>query len=337
MMHAYALVRKPIKTNHMKTNLLKQAVIAVIAVMLFAGCSKNEPVKQTDAKVIGNTKKKVTGVTYYQSAPSYNSAFQALINAASPGDEIVLRTGSHYVTTPITLQGKNNITIRGEDGAVIRKASSSGVVGILIWSDYNTIHHLELDGGGLPESGIMIYGGHNNITDCKIHNCGNAGILLHMGAGPVCSFNKIEGCKIYYNSHVGISQSGHCDGNISWCQIYENGYEGITVDNGSHNNVIASNEVRNNNTACAVGGIGLDNSNGTDIINNNIHHNACRSGITFQNNIGGCDGTYVGNNIIAYNARYGIEERWTQYANTNSWFNANTYTGNGWGTTHITY
>jgi hypothetical protein len=258
-----------------------------------------------------------------------------LINAASRGDEIVLRAGSHYVTTPITLQGKNSITIRGEDGAVIRKASNAGVVGILIQSDYNTIHHLELDGGTLAESGIMIYGGHNNITDCKIHHCGNAGILLHMGAGPACVMNIVEGCKIYNNAHVGVSQSGHCDGRIAWCQIWENGYEGITIDNGSHNNAILSNEIHHNNSQSAVGGIGIDGSNGNDIKNNNIHHNYCRSGITFQNNVGGCDGTIVTDNQISYNAQYGILERWAQYPNTNALLANNTMVGNGLGDHHI--
>lgn len=308
--------------------------------MVAAGCKKAATTLEEDGILINGKRVSeasfgVQGVTYYQSAPSYNSAFQALIDQASPGDQIVLRAGSHYVTNPITLQGKNGITIIGEDGAVIRKASSAGVVGILIWSDYNTIHHVDLDGGMLPESGIMIYGGHNNITDCRIHNCGNAGILLHMGAGPACVMNVIEGCKVYYNAHVGISQSGHCDGRIAWCQIYENGYEGITVDNGSHNNVINKNEIRHNNTQCAVGGIGIDASNGNDITNNDIHHNYCRSGITFQNNVGGCDGTIVTGNTIHDHPQYGILERWTQYPNTNSLFANNTFWNNAWGDHHI--
>lgn len=305
--------------------------ILYFLIICVAACKK--PTEFTTTKT-GSVKSNVS-TTYYQPAPSYNSAFQALIDQAQPGDVIVLQSGSHYVTNPITLRGKNGITIRGEDGAVIRKASNAGVVGILIWSDYNTIHHLELDGGELSESGIMIYGGHNNITDCRIHNCGNAGILLHMGAGPVCSVNKIEGCKVYYNDHVGISQSGHCDGNISWCQIYENGYEGITVDNGSHNNVISYNEIHHNNRYCAVGGIGVDASNGNDIVNNNIHDNYCGSGITFQNNVGGCDGTIVADNQINNNNQYGILERWTRYRNTNSLFANNTMTGNGLGTHRI--
>jgi parallel beta-helix repeat protein len=319
----------------MQKRILHLSTICLLACLIITACKKPGESTSTGNSVKSNV---AAGVTYYQSAPSYNSAFQTLIDQASPGDVIVLRSGSHYVTNPIILRGKNGITIRGEDGAVIRKASSAGVVGILIWSDYNTIHHLEIDGGELPESGIMIYGGHNNITDCRIHNCGNAGILLHMrGDGPVCSVNKIEGCQIYYNRNVGVSQAGHCDGTIAWCRIYENGYEGITVDRGSHNNVIANNEIARNNTKCAVGGIGLDASNGTDIIGNNIHHNKCRSGITFQNNDGGCDGTIVVDNQINYNDGCGIQEIWTRHRNTNSLFRNNTMIGNKLGTHCIQY
>lgn len=324
----------------MKKSILSIAMPLGLLLLTVTGCSKKQGMEKAEQSLTDSQKSsqvnRIAGTTYYQSAPSYNSAFQSLINTAVSGDVIVLRAGSHYVTNPIVIPaGKNGITIIGEDGAVVRKASSGGVVGILIAGDYNTIHHIELDGGTLPESGIMIYGGHNNITDCKIHHCGNAGILLHMGAGPACVVNLIEGCWIYDNAHVGISQSGHCDGRISWCQIWGNGYEGITVDNGSHNNVITWNEIRNNNTQCAVGGIGLDNSNGTDIQHNNIHHNYCRSGITFQNNIGGCDGTIVTDNQINYNAQYAILERWTQFPNTNSLFANNQMIGNGWGTHHI--
>jgi hypothetical protein len=72
----------------------------------------------------------------------------------------MLRTGSHYVTTPITLPvGKNNITIRGEANAVIRKAPNTfNAAAIEITGNYNTIDLVELDGGNLPEAGIIIYG-----------------------------------------------------------------------------------------------------------------------------------------------------------------------------------
>lgn len=311
-----------------------------MALLLLTGCGKKEASieKASLEKNLQASAKNGARIaqTFYQPAPSHNSAFQALIDQAQPGDEIVLQAGDHYIVNPIIFPvGKNGVTIRGEDNAIVRKAPNGGQVGIIIWGNNNTIHHVELDGGTLPESGIMIYGADNKVTDSDIHHCGNAGILLHNGAGPSCVRNIVEGCTIFLNAHVGVSQSGHCDGRIAWCQIYQNGYEGITIDAHSDNNVTDHNLIADNNTGCAVGGIGIDGSNGNDITNNTIRDNKCRSGITFQNNLGGCDGTIVTGNTIINNAEWGILEIWTRYRNTNSLFASNTISGNPKGPHHV--
>jgi parallel beta-helix repeat protein len=287
---------------------------------------------------------KAAGTTYYLNAPSYNSALQALVNAATDNDIIILKSGSHYINVPINLPvNKNNITIRGENGAVLRKTTNSfNASAFEISGNYNTIDLVDLDGGNLPEAGIIIYGQHNTVSNSRIHNCGNAaaaaaGILIHNTGNPVCCFNTVIGCSVYYNYMVGISQHGHSDGTIRDNQIYENGAEGLTIDVLSHNNYVYNNWIHMNNTSNrGVGGIGIDYSNGNRIDNNTIDYNKFRSGITFQNNIGGCDGTTITNNRINYNAQYGIAERWTQYPNTNtSSFSTNQLIGNASGTTTI--
>lgn len=283
--------------------------------------------------------------TYYQSAPSYNSAFQALVNQAAPGDIIVLQAGDHYVNTPIVLGiGKNNIKIQGENGAVVRKVLNAwNAAAFEISGNFNTIDNIVLDGGNLPEAGIIIFGQNNTVSNSEIRNCGNenalgAGILLHNTGNPVCSFNTIIGCKVYYNYMVGISQNGHSDGVIRDNQIYENGAEGLTVDIGSHNNFIFNNWIhKNNNADRGVGGVGIDDANGNQLINNTIDYTVFRSGITFQNNIGGCDGTIVRDNRINFNEGYGILERWTQYSNSNTLFSNNELVGNQAGTQTIIY
>jgi hypothetical protein len=321
-------------------------LLALVAVSLFAfSCKKgatdsnNTESQQTVSKKVG-----IQSATYYLNASSNSADFQALVDAAAANDVIILRTGSHYVTMPIRLPiGKNNITIRGETGAVIRKAPNSfNAAGFEITGNYNTIDLVELDGGNLPEAGIIIYGQHNTISNSKIHNCGSsaavgAGVLLHNTGNPVCSLNTVIGCSVYYNYMVGVSQHGHSDGIIRDNQIYENGAEGLTIDVLSHNNYVYNNWIHKNNTANrGVGGIGIDDSNGNRIDNNTIDYNQNKSGITFQNNIGGCDGTIVTNNRINYNAQYGITERWTLYSNTNtSSFSTNQFIGNSSGTTTI--
>ena len=65
--------------------------------------------------------------TRYLPAPSYNSALQGLVNQSVSGDKIVLRSGSHYITTPIVFAStKNGVIVQGESGAVLRKAGSLG-------------------------------------------------------------------------------------------------------------------------------------------------------------------------------------------------------------------
>lgn len=283
--------------------------------------------------------------TYYQAAPGSSAALQALVNQAVAGDIIVLRTGSHYITEPIRLPvGKNGIIIRGETGAVVRKAPNSyPAAAFEISGNNNTLDLLDLDGGNLPEAGIIIYGQRNTISNSRVHNCGNAaalgaGILLHNSGNPVCSLNTVIGCAVYYNYMVGISQNGHSDGTIRDNQIYENGAEGLTVDILSHNNYIYNNWIHLNNTANrGVGGVGIDYANGNRLDNNTIDFTRFRSGITFQNNIGGCDGTIVSNNRINNNEGYGILERWTQYSNTNSSFQNNQLNNNLLGTHFILY
>ena len=258
--------------------------------------------------------------TYYQSAPGNSASIQGLVDRAQSGDVIILRAGSHYVTTPIRLSaGKNSITIRGEQGAVVRKAPNSyNAAAFEITGNYNTIDKIELDGGNLPEAGIIIYGQHNTVSNSSVHNCGNStavggGILLD-GGHTVCALNTVIGCKVYYNYMVGISQNRHSDGTVRDNQIYENGAEGLTVDIASHNNYIYNNWIHLNNTGNrGVGGVGTDAANGNRFDSNTIDYTHYRSGLTFQNNIGGCDGVIVINNHINNNDGYGILERWTQY------------------------
>lgn len=277
--------------------------------------------------------------TFYQSAPSYNSAFQTLVNQARAGDIIILRKGDHFVTTPTRLPaGKDGITIRGEEGAVVRKRPNSyNAAAFEITGNGNTIDLIELDGGNLPEAGIIIYGQHNTVSNSRVHNCGTeaargAGILLD-GGQTVCCCNIIIGCQVYYNYMVGISQSHHSDGIIRDNQIYENGAEGLTVDTQSQNNYVYNNGIHRNNTGDR--GVGTDFSNGTRFDSNVVDFTHFRSGLTFQNNLGGCDGVIVSNNHINNNEGYGILERWTQNRDTNLSFQNNELLNNRVGAHYI--
>ena len=204
------------KSTDRKRMILMSA--SILFITAFSSCKKDkiqtaDPTTESQ-KGASNTVSATT--TVYLPVNSNSASFQTLVNAAVDGDVIILRTGNHYVTTPISLPiGKNNITIRGEAGAVIRKAPNSySAAAIEIRGNNNIIDLIELDGGNLPEAGIIIYGQRNTISNSKIHNCGNssalgAGILLHNTGNPVCSYNTVVGCSVYYNYMVGVSQNGH--------------------------------------------------------------------------------------------------------------------------------
>ena len=270
--------------------------------------------------------------TFYVSAPSYNSALQGYVNQAMAGDLIILRSGDHYVTNPIVLAvGKDGIVIEGEDGAILRKASNQNFAAMEIWGRQNVINNIELDGGMKPEAGIIIYGQENMISNSSVHNCSQAGIVLHNTGQPVCCYNTVIGCQVYYNATVGISQNGHCDGLIRDNQVFENGAEGITVDCGSHNNDLITNWVyRNNISNLGCAGIGIDASNGNYFYGNTIDLTQYKSGVCFNNEVGGCDGNILQENTISRNAQWGVLSEENPYYTTNTGFWSNTFVNNAY-------
>ena len=182
----------------------------------------------------------------------------------------------------------------------------------------------------LPEAGVIIYGQRNRIYNSWIHNCRGAGILLHNTGSPVCCLNGIQGTSVYFNDGVGISQYGHSDGFIKNCNIYENGREGITFDGGSHNNYMEWTTVHyNNKLNGGCGGIGIDASNGNTFVACTIDYTQYKSGITFNNQEGGCDGTEVFYCQMNYNAQWGILSEEYPYYTTNYSWAGSSFTGNG--------
>jgi hypothetical protein len=267
--------------------------------------------------------------TWYLNAPSYNSALQGLINQAANNDTIILRAGSHYITSAIEIpQGKEGLTIQGEDyNVVLRKAADNP--GMIIWGRYTKLIRLDMDGGGRGDSCVIIFGRDIQVIDCKLHNAGNAGILIHNFGSPLGCCNQVISSKIYYNYNVGISQSGHCDGLIDNCQVYENGAEGITVDNGSHNNDIQFNWIYKNNIGNrGCGGIGVDEANGNWIKGNNIDFTRYRSNICFNNQTGNTDGNILADNTIQRAAQWGVLCEQNPYYTTNLGNFNNTFFGN---------
>lgn len=202
----------------------------------------------------------------------------AAIEAANPGDEILLR-GGNYSSQEIRVN-KSNLHIKSYPGewAILTAVTNIEDVSACIW--YN---EPETDGGSLER--LEIVGGYyyaikfetnwdwdnsvpfnqrrgvSNITvkDCKIHHSGRDGIKLT----PACANISILNCEIH---HTGVGPGAQLDFNaegidnvnapnltVRGCHFHDIATTGVYVKGGGRNCVIEQNLLEN----CGEGGIYL--------------------------------------------------------------------------------
>jgi parallel beta-helix repeat protein len=255
-----------------------------------------------------------------------HAALQAAIDATGAGDIIVLKAGVHTFDGQAVVN-KNGLRIQGEPGTIIRKANTANIPALTVNGNNNTIADLEIDGASRPDSGIITYGDGNSFVNLTVHHCGNAGILFHQADD-----NVVTGGSYNDNAGVGLSQYGCRGGRFSGVTANGNGLEGITIDVGSDNCVVTDCTASNNRGG--VGNVGIDDADNAQITNSTFNGHTRYSGITFQNNVGPCDGARISGCTINQNAQWGIFVRTVQFPVTNLTLTNNTYTGNASGTTN---
>jgi hypothetical protein len=255
-----------------------------------------------------------------------NVNVQTAVNASVSGDIVLLGSGSHYFTGEVTLPtGKTGVIIRGASGAIIRKASNSNISAFRVDGNGYRFDNVEIDGGTKPGNGALVYGDSNTFTNCRFHHCGNSGILFHFS-----NLNTVTGGAYNNNNGVAISQWGSSDNDILSLTASSNGLEGLTIDGGSHNCFVQYVTMSSNRGG--VGNVGIDFSNGSLVYNSTFNGHTNRSGVTFQNNDGPCNGPRIQNCTLNNNRQYGIHVRPTV---TNYSFTGNTTTGNTLGTVYF--
>ncbi len=202
----------------------------------------------------------------------------AAIDAANPGDEILLR-GGNYVSQEIRIN-KSNLHIKSypNEWAVLTAVTNVEDISACLW--YNepetsggTLERLEIVGGyyyaikfetnwdwdnSVPFSQRQ---GASNITvkDCNIHHSGRDAIKLT----PACANITILNCEIH---HTGVGPGAMIDFNaegidnvnapnltVRGCHFHDIATTGIYVKGGGRNCVIEGNTVEN----CGEGGIYL--------------------------------------------------------------------------------
>jgi parallel beta-helix repeat protein len=224
------------------------------------------------------------GIIY---VPDNYPTIQAAVNAASPGDTIIVRDGTY---TENVNANKDHLTIQSENGpeaTIIQAATYSDVCAVT--ADYANIRGFTVTGGHI---GIHL----SNTQGCQISE-------------NLCTDNywgiRLDSCQditltrndIHYSGDWGIYLS-YCSGNtIKENDSSLNGAANIRLDD-SNNNV-----VENNNCSLSVwNGIILAGSN-----NNTIKDNICSdndwSGIDLSPS---CSQNTLRGNTCSGNGHYGI-------------------------------
>lgn len=202
----------------------------------------------------------------------------AAIEAANPGDDILLR-GGNYTSQEIRVN-KNNLHIKSYPGewAIITAVTNVEDISSCIWynepeTNGGSLERLELIGGyyyalkfetnwdwdnSVPFN--QRYGVSNiTVKDCKIHHSGRDAIKLT----PACANISILNCEIH---HTGVGPGAQFDYNaegidnvnapnltVRGCYLHDIATTGIYVKGGGENCVIEQNRVEN----CGEGGIYL--------------------------------------------------------------------------------
>lgn len=243
--------------------------------------------------------------------PDYYPTIQAAINAASPGDTIIVRVGTYIENVKIN---KAYLTITSESGAevtIVQAANPDDHV-FEVTADHMTIIGLTVKGAtGSVKAGIYLSGTDiHHVEYCNIsHNIAvnnDLGIYLNYSSNnaitnnacklnyigiyfwPYCENNVIKN-NICNSNFQGICLAHHSDANILEDNICSsNDYDGIRIHSVSSNNRIENNDCNFNR----VNGIAISSYS----TSNTITGNNCSS-----NNFGIRPEWYSSNNIIYHN------------------------------------
>jgi len=211
------------------------------------------------------------GVTKVEAAPAIiyvpddYSSIQAAVDAASPGDTIIVRDDSYTENIDVD----KNLTIQSENGpasTIIHAANSVDDV-FRVTADYVNISGFTVQGvTGIGNFAIYLGGDTIGVVGCNITNnnivYNSRGILLNHSSyntitNNTANSNTIHGIQLIYSSNNSITNN---------TIILSNNY-GIGV-NDSNDNDITDNNISDNNH-----GIFMVGSSNNNIMHNNINSN----------------------------------------------------------------
>jgi parallel beta-helix repeat protein len=175
----------------------------------------------------------VKAATTLYVGPNENyTKIQDAIDAAQPGDEVVVENGKYLENLVIS----KSLTLRGEDkGSTIINGSESNGDGMVIIADHVNITGFTImfSGSTWGGAGIRIADAENcNITD-NIINANHHGIMLTDSNETIISGNKMS-----FNNGSGIYLDRSHTNTISNNEIYPGNLIGISIGSSNDNSII---------------------------------------------------------------------------------------------------
>lgn len=187
------------------------------------------------------------------------TSIQAAVNAAHPGDEIIVKPGTYVENINVT----KNVTISSESGnpsdTIIRAARSSEDIFSIMANGVN-IRGFTIK--GTSYSGIHFFG----ATDCHIQNNNLSNNSCSIDLYLFSSGNTLDNNNIT-DSVTGIS-IGDSWYNFLSSNFISNCTNGISLFDSTNNN-LRDNVISKNNEGISL----IGESNGNTLINNTIHLN----------------------------------------------------------------
>ena len=279
-------------------------------------------------------------ITVDDSGSAMYTEIQAAINAASPGDEIHVNSGTYYehvnVNKQLILQGVNT-----GDGMPIVDARKTKTV-IIINADGVTLDGFTVTNASVfPYAGIEVLSNNNTLNGNTISN--NSGYGIHLMSS---NDNMILGNNASNNGHSGIYLKSSINNTVIGNTASNNYRNGIWLYNSSNNTVNGNTVISNTQSVNGAYGIAMQfSSNNNTVTRNTVSMISSGSfGIqvysssnntvndnTVSNNMIGIHMQYPGNNTVSNNIA--LNNNWGIYLvhTSNNMVIENTASNNGYG------
>jgi len=232
--------------------------------------------------------------------PNDYPTIQEAVNAASPGDTIIVREGTYTENVKVS---KDHLTIKSENGAevsIVQAANSNDHV-FEVTADYVNMSGFTVKGATEGyKVGIYLYQvKYCSLLDCKVSN-------------------NYYGIHLYRSTNNNIIDSTLNSNNIYGIYLEFSGNNNIMNNNVSNNHIAigltyAGNNVIKNNTAnsnISGYGIWLYSSDSNAIMNNNVSNNGVGIDLHYSRN------NNITHNIVNSNELIGIWLDWEGSSNS---------------------